>query len=131
MTGRTVLSLAATLLVALSSAALASPSKTDGADWRTIVQQRLSVYGHRNWIAIVDSAYPAQSRDGIETVVADASQTEVLKEVLADLNKSIHVRPIVYTDAELPYIAEADAPGVTAYRQASGADPGHTRRPTH
>ena len=116
MLGTTLFLTSATLLVALATSALAAP-KSDGSDWRRIVQQRLPVYGHRNWIAIVDSAYPAQSRDGIETIVADASQADVVKEVLADLNKSIHVRPIVYTDTELQYVPEADAPGVTVYRQ--------------
>ena len=126
MSGRTLLSLTAILFVALATGALASPANTVGSNWRQVVQQQLPVYGHRNWIAIVDSAYPAQSRDGIETIVADASQIEVLKEVLADVNTSIHVRPIVYTDAELPYISEADAPGVTAYRQALAQTLGST-----
>ena len=85
-------------------------------DWRTAVAERIPLYGHRNWIAVVDSAYPAQSRSGIETVVADADQAEVVKAVLQALAASRHVRPIVYTDAELAFVDERDAPGVTAYR---------------
>ena len=38
--------------------------------------------------------------------------------VLSAVDKSIHVRPVVFMDAELPFVPEQDAPGVTAYRQA-------------
>ena len=95
----------------------ARPTQAAPSDWRKTVAERIPLYGHRNWIAIVDSAYPAQSRDGIETVVADADQAEVVKAVLQDLAGSRHVRPIVFTDAELNYVDEKDAPGVGAYRK--------------
>ncbi len=64
---------------------------------------------------MVDSAYPLQTSPGIETVETNADQLEVVKEVLREVNGSVHVRPIVYMDAELPFVPEADAPGVTAY----------------
>ena len=41
----------------------------------------------------------------------------MLKTVLAALDDTKHVRPIVYTDAELKYVPEADAPGIGAYRE--------------
>ena len=85
-------------------------------DWRKAVADRIPLYGHRNWIAVVDSAYPAQSCDGIETIVAEADQAEVVEAVLQALSGSRHVRPIVHTDAELAFVDEHDAPGVTAYR---------------
>ena len=34
---------------------------------------------------------------------------------------SRHVRPVVHLDAELPFVAEAHAPGITACREALGA----------
>jgi hypothetical protein len=37
--------------------------------------------------------------------------------VLDIVGNSIQVRPIVYMDAELPFVPEKDAPGVTAYRE--------------
>ena len=47
--------------------------------------------------------------------------------VLSTIDSSIHVRPIVYMDAELPFVPEKDAPGVTAYREAvKTALKGHT-----
>ena len=88
-----------------------------GHDWKRVLAERLPLYGHRNWIVVADSAYPAQSTPGIETIVADADQAEVLQHVLARLSNSKHVRPIVYTDVELSYLTEAEAPGVDNHRE--------------
>jgi L-fucose mutarotase/ribose pyranase (RbsD/FucU family) len=85
-------------------------------DWRQTVADRARLYGHRNWIVIADSAYPAQSRDGIETIVTGEDQLTVVKAVLQTLDGMSHVKPVVYTDAELAAVPEGDAPGVTEYR---------------
>jgi hypothetical protein len=77
---------------------------------------RLPLYGHRNWIVIADSAYPAQSRDGIETIVSHGDHVSVLKHVLAALDASKHVRPIVYTDKELGFLNEDAVPGIAPYK---------------
>jgi hypothetical protein len=86
------------------------------APWQQRITQRLPLLGHRNWIVIADSAYPLQSRPGIETIATGAEQMEVLKYVLAALKNSPHVWPTIYLDAELPYVPEQDAKGITAYR---------------
>jgi L-fucose mutarotase/ribose pyranase (RbsD/FucU family) len=106
-----------------ASAVHSAPRKSASANatWRQTLASRLPLYGHRNWIVIVDSAYPAQSSAGIETVVANAGQAEVVREVLASLKQQKHVRPIVYTDAELRYVPERDAPGIGAYRKSLNA----------
>jgi hypothetical protein len=106
----------ALLLTVSSGVAQISP----GHEWRKVVAERLPLYGHRNWIVVADSAYPAQSAPGIETIVADAEGAEVLQYVIARLSNSKHVRPIVYTDMELSYLTEADAPGVDNYRELLG-----------
>ena len=67
---------------------------------------------------IVDSAYPLQSSAGVETIETNTDQLEVIRQVLGAIDSSIQVRPIVYMDAELPFVTEKDAPGVTAYREA-------------
>lgn len=85
--------------------------------WQKVVKERIPLYGHRNWIVVADSAYPAQSRAGIETIVADADQLDVLQFVFGELSHSRHVRPIVYTDRELAFLTDAEAPGVSSYRQ--------------
>lgn len=88
-----------------------------GANWKQVLQDRLALYGHRNWIVIADSAYPAQTAPGIETIVSHENQPEVLRQVLASIAASKSVRPIVYLDQELKYVDEKDAPGVSAFRE--------------
>ena len=53
---------------------------------------------------IVDSAYPLQSSAGVETIETNTDQMEVIRKVLGTIDSSIHVRPIVYMDAELPFV---------------------------
>src|SRR3954452_21030834 len=106
------------LCLALAVAVPASFAQiSPGHDWRRVVAERLPLYGHRNWIVVADSAYPTQSSPGIETIVADAEQAEVLQHVVARISNSKHVRPIVYTDLELSYLTETDTPGVDSYRE--------------
>jgi hypothetical protein len=84
--------------------------------WKETLNVRLPSYGHRNWIVVADSAYPAQSSPGIETLVSGADQSEVLKQVFESLAASKHVRPNVYIDRELEFVPDTAAPGVSAYR---------------
>ncbi|MBZ5687955.1 MAG: hypothetical protein LAP86_23315 [Acidobacteriia bacterium] len=87
-------------------------------DWGTRLNEELPLLGHRNWIAVVDSAYPLQTSAGVETIETNASQLDVVRTVLDQLSKAKHVRPVILTDAELKVVPEADAAGVTAYREA-------------
>lgn len=98
-----------------SKSQAANPHRAES--WRAEVNQQLPLLGHRNWIMIVDSAYPLQTSPGVETIETNAPLPEVAQVVIRDLDKSIHVRPIVYMDAELPYLSDDDAPGVTRYRR--------------
>lgn len=85
--------------------------------WEEVLRNRLPLYGHRNWVVIADSAYPAQSSEGVETIVADEEQTAVLARTFALLSECRHIKPTIYTDQELNFVPEADARGVTAYRE--------------
>ena len=85
-------------------------------DWERRLNLLLPLFGHRNWIVVADSAYPAQSKPGIETIVSGGSQLEVARKVVHAIAASKHVRANVYLDKELEFVAEADAPGVTRYR---------------
>ena len=108
------------VLVMVSAAVVGcgSPeSGSSGAAWRQKLRESLSLYGHRNWIVVADSAYPAQSRGGIETVISGAGQLEVVQEALAAVAAARHVRPVIYTDKELSFVREEDAPGISSYRQ--------------
>jgi D-ribose pyranose/furanose isomerase RbsD len=91
-------------------------------DWQARLAQILPLMGHRNWIMIVDSAYPLQSSTGVETLETNTDQVEVIHKVLNAIDSSIHVRPVVYMDAELPFLKEKDAPGAEAYRKKMKAE---------
>jgi hypothetical protein len=115
---RTVL--LASVLLPVFAFAQTRPAATTGSnqDWRIRLNQQLQMMGHRNWIAVVDSAYPLQTSNGIETVETNDDQLEVVKTVLNQIAKAKHVRPVIFTDAELKVVPESDAKGVTAYREA-------------
>ncbi len=84
--------------------------------WQNVLALRLPLLGHRNWIVVADSAYPWQTASGVETVCTHGNQIDVLRAVLDAVEAAPHVRPIIYTDAELPFLREEDAPGIGTYR---------------
>jgi hypothetical protein len=90
-------------------------------NWEEILKDRLQVYGHRNWLVIADSAYPAQSRPAIETIVADEEQTTVVDRTSTILGGCRHIKPNIYTDEELALVREEDAPGISSYRERLGS----------
>ena len=96
----------------------ASTAQQVQSEWNVRLRAELPLLGHRNWIAVVDSAYPLQTSVGIETVDTGADHLEVVKAVLDQLAKARHVRPVILTDAELKLVPENDAKGVSAYREA-------------
>ena len=84
--------------------------------WKGILKNRLPLLGHRNWIVVADAAYPWQTAPGVETLSTEGNQIDVLRTILNAVEVAPHVRPIIYTDAELPFLREEDAPGIGAYR---------------
>src|SRR5947208_3595805 len=106
-------------LAALTVASLDAAAQKS-SDWRVRLREELPLLGHRNWIAVVDSAYPLQTSAGIETIETDADQLDVVRAVLDELGTAKHVRPVIFTDTELKLVPESDAPGVSAYREALG-----------
>lgn len=99
---------------------MAGDMKPANADWKTRLSELLPVFGHRNWIVVADSAYPAQSKPGIETIVSGADQLHVVRHVLEAIAASAHVRANIYADKELAFVSEIDAPGVADYRRELG-----------
>jgi L-fucose mutarotase/ribose pyranase (RbsD/FucU family) len=96
---------------------LTNSSNSVAADWKTQLSGLLPLFGHRNWIVVADSAYPAQSRAGIETIVSGADQLDVVRHVLDAIGSSAHVRANVFADKELASVSETDSPGVEEYRK--------------
>lgn len=84
--------------------------------WESRLERLLPIFGHRNWIVIADSAYPAQSRPGIETLFTEADHVDVLGKVLAAVDAASHVRANIYMDAELGLVNEPDAPEIGVLR---------------
>ena len=84
------------------------------AGWRDLLESELPVLGHRNWVVVADSAFPAYTRPGITVVAAGEDHFKVLTEVLQAIDESPHIRPHIFLDRELDYVAEADAPGMEA-----------------
>jgi len=116
--------IALTITVALASVTLTPATvyaQAAGApavgEWYFVpVERRLHQLGHRNWVCIVDAAYPVQTSPGIELIVAPENHLVVVKRVLEELSRQGHVRPVIYLDAELDYVPEADAKGVGQFR---------------
>ena len=84
--------------------------------WEKILDERLPIFGHRNWIVVADAAYPAQSSPGIETILSGVGQQAAIKSVLARLRTCKHLRPVIHVDRELALVDEKDAPGIDSYR---------------
>ncbi|MGB6744476.1 MAG: RbsD/FucU domain-containing protein [Terracidiphilus sp.] len=101
----------------MAAATTTNTHKTQQSAWEQELLHRLPVFGHRNWIVVADSAYPAQSKPGIETIVAGGDHVATVAAVLKRIAASGHVRANVYTDLEIDYVAESDAPGIGACRQ--------------
>ena len=99
---------------------LPAPAPEEDAEpapaWRKILAERVATFGHRNVIAVVDSAYPAHASPAIETIATGASHDEVLAAVLSGLRESRRVRARALVERELELVPEADAPGIDAFR---------------
>jgi hypothetical protein len=89
----------------------------DLPDWEKRFCTLMPLFGHRNWIVVADAAYPAQSKPGIETIVASEDQIHAVRKVFDAITAHNHVRAKVYVDKELAFVAEYDAPGITEYRR--------------
>lgn len=109
------LGVAASLLGVAAAGAPTSAEK-EASPWEAKLLQELPMLGHRNWIVVADSAYPAQVSPGIEIVVSGEDHLAVLDEVLKALDRSRHVRPKIYLDKELSYLDDRLAPGIDALK---------------
>lgn len=105
-------------VVAVTTLLLALPATAQS--WQSRLTEELPLMGHRNWILIVDSAYPEQVGPGIETIETNADQIDVVRAVLMAVQNSIHTRPVIFMDAELPFVPDQEAPGVAQYREQVG-----------
>ncbi len=89
-----------------------------GVAWKTEFQSRLSAFGHRNWILIVDKAFPMQNGAGISVINSNEKLLPVLTYALREIDSSKHVKPIIYQDTELNFITEAQSKGIEELRES-------------
>jgi D-ribose pyranose/furanose isomerase RbsD len=87
-------------------------------EWKGELQARLSLFGHRNWILIVDKAFPMQNGSGITVINSNEKLLPVLTYVLSEIESAEHVKPIIYQDKELSFISEAQSKGVGELRES-------------
>lgn len=85
--------------------------------WEAKLLTELPAMGHRNWLVVADSAFPAQISPGMEVIVSNEDHFAVLEKVLEAVGRSKHIRPRVYLDKELDYVSEELAPGIEACRK--------------
>jgi len=81
------------------------------------LKQELPRLGHRNWIVIADAAYPQQVAPGVETMVVSREMLATVEKVITEIGKTRNLRPVIFTDLEMRYVSEKNAPGITAYRE--------------
>jgi len=81
------------------------------------LEDLLPVLGHRNWIQIADMAFPSLNSPGVQTILADDEILPVLDFVLGLLKEQPHIRANIWLDAELDFVREEWAQGITQFRQ--------------
>lgn len=86
--------------------------------WEEQLGADIQLLGHRNWIVVVDAAYPLQSNPGITTIASDKGHLETIQIVSKLIQAQEHIKPIVYLDKEIDYVKEEDAAGITDFRNS-------------
>jgi D-ribose pyranose/furanose isomerase RbsD len=103
-----------TIVLIFVSCNQSSPKATN--NWKSEFEQKLPLLGHRNWVLVVDKAFPLQSAQGMTVINTGEQLPIVLQEVMGSISKSTHVKPIVFTDLELKYITEDMSKGVDSLK---------------
>jgi len=99
-----------------SSCKIEQKSKAVKADWKEVLQNDLDLLGHRNWILVVDKAFPEQSSPGMKYLYVEQDLLPTLEYVLDAIDESSHVKPIIYQDKELSFITEEQVAGIESFR---------------
>ena len=87
------------------------------AMWKDKIHNILPLFGHRNWILIVDKAFPLQNTAGMTYVDTGSDLPDVLSFVMGEIKEASHIRPIVYVDKELSFMNDSLCPEVENLRE--------------
>jgi len=109
------------LTIFLSSCSLYAPADSPAQElsWQEVLEKDLHLLGHRNWILVVDKAFPEQSSAGMKYIYVEEDLLPTLEYVLEQVEASSHVKPIIYRDKELSFITEAQLEGIDSFRDKS------------
>lgn len=109
------------LTIFLSSCSVNVPADSSAQElsWQEVLEQDLHLLGHRNWILVVDKAFPEQSSAGMKYIYVEEDLLPTLEFVLEQVDASSHVKPIIYRDKELSFITEAQLEGIDSFRDDS------------
>ena len=105
-------------LCLLFSCSTADPPVKESS-WKGVLDRDLNLLGHRNWILVVDKAFPEQSAPGMKYLYVEEDLLPTLEYVLDKVENSGHVSPILFQDRELQFLTEEQVPGIESFRTRS------------
>lgn len=85
--------------------------------WKDELRRLMPLLGHRNWILVVDKAYPLQSAAGMTYLNTGEPLANVLSYTLQTIQQSEHIKPVIYTDEELNVLNESFCKGIEKARK--------------
>jgi hypothetical protein len=91
---------------------------TEGS-WREQLLNKMNLLGHRNWVLVVDKAFPEQSSPGMTYLYVEQELLPTLHEVLEVIESSTHVKPVIYRDKELEYLTNQQVQGIEDFKAES------------
>lgn len=91
--------------------------RVDKQGWQQKLGAELPLLGHRNWILVVDKAYPAPNNPDVLVINTGAQMIDVLRNMDSIFQEQPHIRPIIYQDSELQYLDEDLVKGITDYKK--------------
>jgi hypothetical protein len=93
----------------------------ESESWTQVLEEDLHLLGHRNWILVVDKAFPEQSSAGMKYLYVEQDLLPTLEYILDALDESTHVKPIIYQDKELSFITEEQVTGIEQFRSGAAS----------
>lgn len=94
-----------------------SLAQDTGVEWKDFFTKQLGSMGHRNWVLVVDAAYPLHSKPGVETIVTGESPFDVLDFVLSEIDNVSHVEAKAFLDKEIDFVSDDVLKEVCKYKE--------------
>jgi len=80
------------------------------------VKHKINLMGHRNWVLLVDSAFPEQNSGGMEILLMEGGILENLAWLLDMINAAPHVDAKIYRDLELDFLDDGMVDGIGDFK---------------